>query len=238
MRHDELQARVSFESFPRSATVPSGTRRAGRGLLLAVVASVLLTACGGHDDASLVPSSDKSQPQEVRMTWFGISNWTFKIGDLNILMDGYMSRIPQSYFSGGGGGLAVTTAAWPINKPEVDKVNGVLAADPGTPINLILTGHSHFDHSFDTPYWAKKTGAQVVGSATTCYQVRALGVPEEQCKPVYGGETIVLNRYVTMRVVRWNHSGTHETKPRAARSDRTPERTHSRRERQFAGRRS
>ncbi|NUZ06891.1 MBL fold metallo-hydrolase [Piscinibacter koreensis] len=188
------------------------------GATLLALAAAALVSCGGggggnDDDDFVVPASGRTAPADVRMTWFGVSNWTLKIGDLNILIDGYMTRIPQNYFSGGGGGLAVTKAPWPIDKAEVEKVNGVLSKGPGSPINLILTGHSHFDHSFDTPHWAKITGAHVIGSRTTCFQVRALGVPESQCTPVYGGETFQLNERVTMRVVRWNHSGSHENNP-------------------------
>jgi hypothetical protein len=38
---------------------------------------------------------------------------------------------------------------------------------------LLLTGHSHFDHSFDTAAWSRLTGAPIVGSKTTCLQVGA-----------------------------------------------------------------
>jgi hypothetical protein len=183
--------------------------------VLATAATALgLTACatpGGSGGSLNLPNGPA--PTEVRMTYFGISNWTFQIGSLNIMMDGYMTRIPQDYFFGGGGGLKQTKAAWPIDRPAVDKINTTLAAAPGQPINLILTGHSHFDHSFDTPYWAKLTGAPVIGSLSTCYQVQAPGVPASQCTVINGGETIKLNDYVTMRVVQWNHSGTHATNP-------------------------
>ncbi|MBK4737785.1 MBL fold metallo-hydrolase [Noviherbaspirillum pedocola] len=189
--------------------------------LLFAASLLALSGCGGDDNnsnasassAGLLANTGAVAPTEVRMTWFGVANWTFKIGDLNIMMDGYMSRIPQDYFSGGGGGLAVTKAPWPIDRASVAKVNSVLGSGAGGPINLILTGHSHFDHSFDTPYWAQLTKAPIVGSRTTCFQAQALGVPAAQCTTVYGGETIVLNQYVTMRVVRWNHSGTHELNP-------------------------
>jgi hypothetical protein len=202
--------------------VPFIKRNGAKGVLRAGFLACLalgLPGCHSDDDDDdspgtvLLPDTGKVAPAEVRMTWFGISNWTFKIGDLNIMMDGYMTRIPQDYFYGGGGGLAMTKAAWPIDRPAVDKIYGVLRSGPGGPINLLLTGHSHFDHSFDTPYWAQITKAPVVGSKTTCFQTQALGVPATQCTSVYGGETIVLNKYVTMRVVRWNHSGSHELNP-------------------------
>lgn len=188
--------------------------RSRAALASAALSALLLTfACGSDDGGPVATPVVSEAPQSVRMTYFGIANWTFQIGKLNIMMDGYMTRIPQNYFSGGGGGLAFTRAAYPIDRASVDKVNTTLAAAPGTPINVILTGHSHFDHSFDTPYWAKVTGAQVIGSQTTCYQAQALGVPARQCTMVNGGETIRLNEFVTMRVVRWNHSGTHATNP-------------------------
>ncbi len=200
-----------------SLAAPTPRRTARRTWLAlsatALAAALLANACGSDDGTPPPPAPVSEAPQSVRFTYFGIANWTFQIGKLNIMMDGYMTRIPQNYFSGGGGGLAFTKAAYPIDKTAVDKVNATLAATPGTPINVILTGHSHFDHSFDTPYWAKLTGAQVIGSQTTCYQAQALGVPARQCTMVNGGETIVLNDYVTMRVVRWNHSGTHATNP-------------------------
>jgi L-ascorbate metabolism protein UlaG (beta-lactamase superfamily) len=179
-------------------------------VLIALFTTLFVGACA-HTDGLKLP--DGNAPTEVRMTYFGISNWTFQIGALNIMMDGYMTRIPQDYFFGGGGGLKETKAAWPIDKAAVDKINTTLATAPGQTINLILTGHSHFDHSFDTPYWAKLTGAPVIGSQSTCYQVQAQGVPASQCTVINGGETIKLNDYVTMRVVLWNHSGTHATNP-------------------------
>jgi hypothetical protein len=211
-----------------SSVSPVWFKGAKLALVMATLAfGVGLAGCHGSDDGDhgstaggvttggteLLPNTGTIAPTEVRMTWFGIANWTFRIGDLNILMDGYMSRIPQDYFSGGGGGLAYTKAAWPIDREAVDKVYGVLRAGPGAPVNLLITGHSHFDHSFDTPYWAQITKAPIVGSRTTCFQTQALGVPPTQCTTVYGGETIALNKYVTMRVVRWNHSGSHELNP-------------------------
>ena len=40
-------------------------------------------------------------------------------------------------------------------------------------ITQLITGHSHFDHSFDTPVWANLTGAPIMGSRTTCLQAAA-----------------------------------------------------------------
>jgi L-ascorbate metabolism protein UlaG (beta-lactamase superfamily) len=144
-------------------------------------------------------------PDHVDLTWMSISNVYYELGPLEILTDGYITRLPQSAFFGGGGGLAQTRQAL---TPDVDAVARVLTAMGGpASINLLLTGHSHFDHSFDTGTWARLTGASIVGSKTTCLQVQAQGIPGDRCRAVEGGERLVLGDGVVMRVIRWNHSG-------------------------------
>jgi hypothetical protein len=58
-------------------------------------------------------------PDHVDMTWLSISNVYQEIGDVRILIDGYITRLPQSAFFGGGGGLASTRQAF---KPDVAAV--------------------------------------------------------------------------------------------------------------------
>jgi hypothetical protein len=152
-----------------------------------------------------------SGPAYVDLTWLSISNIYYELGAFRILTDGYITRLPQSAFFGGGGGLATTRQAF---KPDVDAVRRVLGALGGpASVNLLLTGHSHFDHSFDTATWSQLTGARIVGSKTTCFQAMAEGIPAGRCTAVYGGESIALAEGVTLRVVRWNHSGDPATNP-------------------------
>ena len=150
-------------------------------------------------------------PSSVDITWMSISNTYFELGPLRILADGYFTRLPESAFSGGGGGLAKTSQAF---KPDVPAVTRVFKALGGpSSVNLLLTGHSHFDHSFDTATWSTLTGARIIGSKTTCFQALAENVPKERCRTVNGGEAIALADGVTMRVVRWNHSGDPQKNP-------------------------
>jgi len=60
-------------------------------------------------------------------------------------------------------------------------------------VDAILCGHSHFDHLLDAPRIAQKTGAKLVGSATTCAFARAHGVAESQLVeiPPEGGRVTV-----------------------------------------------
>src|SRR5262245_6109388 len=150
-------------------------------------------------------------PAFVDITWMSISNVYYELGSLRILTDGYITRLPQSAFSGGGGGLATTRQPF---KPDVEAVRRVMTALGGPPsVNLLLTGHSHFDHSFDTATWSRLTGARIVGSKTTCLQAMAEAVPAERCTAVFGGERITLSDGVALRVIRWNHSGDPSVNP-------------------------
>lgn len=60
-------------------------------------------------------------------------------------------------------------------------------------VDAILCGHSHFDHLLDAPRIALKTGAKLVGSATTCAFARASGVSASRLVeiPAHGGRVTI-----------------------------------------------
>ena len=155
--------------------------------------------------AAFVPQGNAAGPDHVDITWMSIANIHYQMGSFGVLTDGYITRIPESEFHGGGGGYAYTNKPW---KPDVAAVTRVLDAIGGPDrIKLLLTGHSHWDHSFDTATWSRLTGAPIIGSQTTCFEVMAENLPAERCRPIYGLEKINIAEGVTLRVVRWNHSG-------------------------------
>ena len=147
-------------------------------------------------------SAAAEKPQQVLLTWMSITNWLYEVGDTRIVTDGYITRVPQEAFSGEGFATATPT------KPDEPAIRRLVSAlGSNSKIDFILTGHSHFDHSFDTAVWAKLTGAHIIGSRSTCLQAIAQGIPSSQCTIVEGGEVLPLGNHVTVRVVRWNHSG-------------------------------
>jgi hypothetical protein len=150
-------------------------------------------------------------PVFVDITWMSISNMYYELGPLNIVTDGYITRLPQDAFFGGGGGYAQTRRPFTPDVAAVTRVMNALSRP--TAVNLLLTGHSHWDHSFDTATWSKLTGARIIGSRTTCLQAEAQSVARDRCRAVDGGEAIALSEGVTMRVVRWNHSGDPSVNP-------------------------
>lgn len=180
--------------------------------LLVAVATLLAVSFGvrAHNDRH-----DDRGPADIEFTWMSIANWYFKIGDMRILMDGYISRVPGPPFF-------VPSTQFPNDMyattlgprtVEVGSILRVLAAMPEHGrLDYLLAGHSHFDHSWDTPTWSKLTGAPIIGGLSTCYQAQTQGVRNRQCKVVNGGEAIKLGKGVTMRVVRFNHSG-NDTNP-------------------------
>lgn len=144
-------------------------------------------------------------PSYVDITWMSVTNMYFEVDGRKILADSYITRIPEDAFHGGGGGLANTSRPF---KPDVETIRKVRDAIGGrSAVDLLLTGHNHFDHAFDTATWAKLTDATIMGSPTTCYQVEAEAISRDRCTPLFGGERISLTNAVTMYVVRWNHSG-------------------------------
>ena len=146
-----------------------------------------------------------SAADHVDITWMSITNLHLDFGKTRIVADGYITRLPQDLFFGGGGGLARTHRA---ARPDEAAVREVFDAIGGrAAVNLLITGHSHFDHSFDTPVWARLSGARIIGSPTTCLQARSARIPARRCREVLGGERIALGDGVAMYVVRWNHSG-------------------------------
>ena len=79
---------------------------------LTLVTAVALVIAAGRTQAA--------GPSFVDITWMSISNVYYEIGPLAIVTDGYFTRIPQSAFFGGGGGLANTHQPF---KPDVAGVS-------------------------------------------------------------------------------------------------------------------
>lgn len=145
--------------------------------------AAVIAACGGGD-------RDVAAPQEVRMTWFGITNWHYQIGDAGILLDGET--------------ISDFSATPTPNVPSVTKALKALSTTGD--IDVILVGHEHGDHAVQVPEWARQTGKQVYAPAAVCAAVAKYGVPAAKCTTLKGGETIRVSDFVTVRAVRWVHS--------------------------------
>jgi len=155
--------------------------------------------------AALLAAADgaRAAPDHVDITWMSITNMHFDLGKKQVLADGYITRLPRDLFVNSS--MIATQRAAHSDEAAVREVFNAIGGKSA--VNLLLTGHSHFDHSFDTATWARLSGARVIGSETTCLQVRAAKLPAQRCRPVEGGERIALGDGVSLYVIRWNHSG-------------------------------
>jgi hypothetical protein len=159
--------------------------------------------------AATLSAAASAAGTSVEMTWMSIANWYFVIGDKRVMMDAYITRVPEANFYPPPALpkdlYAFTKTPYGIDVASITKVRDAVLG--GGKLDVLLVGHSHFDHSWDTPTWSKMTGAPLIGGASTCMQATAQGVEPQQCRSVSGGEKIALGNGITMRVVRFNHSG-------------------------------
>jgi L-ascorbate metabolism protein UlaG (beta-lactamase superfamily) len=123
----------------------------------------------------------------ITLRHLGAAGWEITDGTRVILLDPYLSRLRITGQFG-----TYTTPSLPgdtrrIFGPDDDLVGDEAAVDAHiTRADFIL--HSHFNHTIDMPYIARKTGATVIGTESTINLARAGGVPESQLLAVHGGE--------------------------------------------------
>jgi L-ascorbate metabolism protein UlaG (beta-lactamase superfamily) len=129
-------------------------------------------------DLPVQSSSAEPPAQGVRVTYLGTNGYLFEASDSTILIDPYFSRV----------GLAPVALNIPT-KPNIQRINAGMNRLPKW-IDAILVTHGHFDHLLDVPEIARRTGASVIGSPTSCYLVQAVGLPLAKTFPVLPGDSV------------------------------------------------
>jgi len=125
----------------------------------------------------------------VRLTHLGAAGWEITDSQTTILMDPYLSRLRYRARFGLMDTPELSGDTRRVFGPDDDLVSDTAAVDARiTRADFILHSHSHFNHTLDMPYIARKTGATVVGTESTAVLARAGGVPEPQILTVHGGE--------------------------------------------------
>ena len=90
-----------------------------------IVARMLVAVllCGIVDAGVPFPAAAQTaRPEKVFLTWMSVTNWLFEVGEVRIVMDGYITRIPQDAFSGPSFATAAPT------KPDVPAIRRVIEA--------------------------------------------------------------------------------------------------------------
>lgn len=156
---------------------------------LPVAAAVPAAAAAGDPAAAADPGPDRQGGGETAFTWLGNSGWRIEGNGKTVLFDPYLTRFPTHGFD----------PATPLTV-----ATDVVDRHIGEP-ELVLVSHSHWDHVNDVPYIARSRGVRVVGTATTCHLLQAMGVAPAQLVVVKGGEVLDFGGY-TVRVVASLHS--------------------------------
>jgi L-ascorbate metabolism protein UlaG (beta-lactamase superfamily) len=168
------------------------------------IAALLLVMAFGIESASTAERDPPGPLPEVAVTWLGNAGWQVSEGNTVILVDPYLSRIRAPAPPGAPPLPASDTRrayGWE-DRPVSDHATidaHIHHAD------LVLVTHAHYDHIFDVPYIAERTGATVVGSESTTNILRAYGIAERQLITVRGGEDYQFNGF-SLRVIPSLHS--------------------------------
>jgi L-ascorbate metabolism protein UlaG (beta-lactamase superfamily) len=127
------------------------------------------------------------------VTFLGTTSALISDGETTLMTDGYFSRVA----------IGKTPESWVI-RPDVPAIDAALKSLSPGPVAAVFVVHSHFDHAMDAPVVAERTGALLVGSASTANVGRGLGLPEKQLRVVSPGEQLQFGKF-TVHFYRSKH---------------------------------
>lgn len=110
------------------------------------------------------PTSASAHGDALRVRWLGTAGHVVQTATTTVLLDPFLTR--PGVFRTLTQRLAPTPDAWWHWLPDR--------------VDAICTGHSHYDHLLDAPIIAQRTGAKLIGSASTASFARAQGLDEAQ----------------------------------------------------------
>jgi len=143
----------------------------------------------------------KGQNNELDIKYLGTAGWEITDGNITVLIDPYISRLKL----GQGPSISADDQRKSYSRTDYFESDTVLINQIITNADFILVHHSHFDHLSDVPYIAKKTGAKVIATETSCKILQAYGIPDEQLYRVKGGEDYQFENF-SLRVTTSLHS--------------------------------
>ncbi len=132
--------------------------------------------------AMVVPGEPAAGSVSVRFT--GTSTLLFSDGETHWMVDGWFSR---------PGALAL---AFGKIGPDMSAISKGLAANEVETLAAVIAVHSHYDHAMDAPEVAKRTGAILMGSASTANIARGWGLAEANIKVLEDRRAVRLGAFV------------------------------------------
>ncbi len=127
---------------------------------------------------------DDAEPKNsaVKVTYLGTTTLLFDDGETQIMIDGFFTRPSLKQFKG---------------KIETDTnvVDAALERASVTRLKALFVTHSHEDHSLDSAYVIKKTGAMLYGSGSTLNIARGAGLPEKYMSLYWPGKELTYGEF-------------------------------------------
>lgn len=164
----------------------------GCGVLAACAHAVTQPNC--REPARPVPAPREPAPtyaapaQTIQLTYLGVAGWSVSDGSSSLLFDPYVTRAALASFDA-------------VVEPDPAAIERYAPARA----DVIAVSHSHFDHVLDVPAIAWRTGAVILGTASTANLARASGLPARHIVAASGGEDLRLGAF-QIRVVPALHS--------------------------------
>jgi L-ascorbate metabolism protein UlaG (beta-lactamase superfamily) len=141
-----------------------------RAATIALTCAILAApaAAQGPWDVPTLPASQVASGR-VAVRFMGTTTLLLDDGTTQILIDGFFTRPSAPRV------LALRIA------PDGAVIDSAMArAGIGNRLRAVLVAHSHYDHALDAPIVAQRTGARLVGSASTANIGRGAGLPDSQ----------------------------------------------------------
>ncbi|CAN5195865.1 hypothetical protein BH11MYX1_BH11MYX1_32370 [soil metagenome] len=135
---------------------------------------------------TLVACAPPAPVSPISLTYLGVAGWQLEADGHVLLTDPYFSRPTD---------------------PDAPLVPDAAAIAAHTPAHadLVMVGHSHFDYALDAPAVALRSGAKILGSASTIRLARASGVEADHAIEIHGGEDLEFPGF-SVRVIPSLHS--------------------------------
>ncbi|WP_300525958.1 MBL fold metallo-hydrolase [Alcanivorax sp.] len=140
-------------------------------LIAAIAITVSFQLAPSRDHWPVAETQPPAQPGEVTLTFLGTSTVLISDGTTHLLTDGYFSRVSIPELFG-------------LIEPNQERIDNALKQAGISKLDAIPVLHSHFDHAMDSPLVAQRTGAQLLGSASTAMVGRGGGLPEDRITTV------------------------------------------------------
>jgi L-ascorbate metabolism protein UlaG (beta-lactamase superfamily) len=129
-------------------------------------------------------SATTESDSAVRVVWLGTAGLYVSDGETGFFIDPFVSRY----------GVLKVICGFSL-PPMIPEIEDCIQKVGGANARAVIVRHSHYDHALDAPFFARKTGAVLVGSASTAQIGRGAGLPEKQIRVVQPGEQYAVGSF-------------------------------------------